>query len=87
MSKILKKWNYEKQDYELYEVPDDYKLTLCTDDMDEKINCPHCGKELSYGDAYTSFEIHTEMGFGCNVCPECHEKEWERRLADRRVRA
>lgn len=47
--------------------------------MKEIVNCPHCGKELEYGNCYTSLEIHTEMGFGYGVCEKCYEEEWNRR--------
>lgn len=86
MAKVLRKWNYKKQDYEPYEVPDEWKLILFTDDMDEITVCPHCGKEVAFGDTYTSMEIHTDGGFGYFVCKNCYEEEWKRRKADRRVR-
>ena len=41
-----------------------------------------CGKELKYGDTYTSLEIHTAMGFGYGVCEDCYEFEWKRREKD-----
>lgn len=77
---ILQKWNYEKHEYEPYKVPDEWKCKVYTDNMDELVNCPHCGKELRFGDTYTSLEIHTERtAFGFGVCTECYEKEWLRR--------
>lgn len=79
MSRVLRKWNYEKHDYELYEVPDDWKLILYTDDMDELTTCPHCGKQLPFGYTYTSMEIHTVGGFGYYVCECCYREEWKRR--------
>lgn len=78
MSKILKKWNYQKRDYEPYEVPDDWKFVLWTDDMEKKTTCPHCGKDFPFGETYTSKEIHTEMGLGYFVCEKCYEEEWRR---------
>ena len=78
MSKILKKWNYQKHDYEPYEVPDDWKFVLWTDDMEKKTTCPHCGQDFPFGETYTSKEIHTEMGFGYFVCEKCYEEEWRR---------
>jgi hypothetical protein len=77
MGKILRKWNYKKHDYEPYEVPDDWKLVLYTDNMDEITTCPHCGKAVEFGETYTSKEIHTETGFGYPVCGNCYEKEWD----------
>ena len=77
---LLQKWNYKKHKYDPYEVPDDWNCHSYSDDMKEIVNCPHCGKELEFGDTYTSMEIHTpSFGFGYGVCSECYEKEWERR--------
>ena len=41
-------------------------------EMDDLINCPHCGKEIKFGDSYTSHEIHTPLGMGYAVCEECY---------------
>jgi hypothetical protein len=78
MAKILRKWNYNKHDYEPYEVPEDWKLVLFTDNMEDITVCPHCGKEVPFGYTYTSKEIHTDMGFGYFVCEKCYKQEWER---------
>jgi len=75
---ILNKWNYKKHIYEPYEIPDEWNCKTYSTDMEEIINCPHCGKEIKYGNTYTSKEIHTEMGFGYGVCEDCYNKEWER---------
>lgn len=76
---LIRKWNYEEHTYEPYEVPDDWKCRAYTMDLSEVVNCPHCGKELPFGETYTSMEIHTNGGFGFGVCGDCYEKEWERR--------
>lgn len=75
---LLRKWDNAKREYEPYPVPDDWYVTCYEGSMDALINCAHCGKELTYGNAYTSREIHTSMGFGYAVCKECYRKEWER---------
>ena len=78
--KQLRKWNCKKRIYEDYIIPADWKVKLMSDDMEEIINCPHCGREVAYGETYTSLEIHTpNCGFGYPVCRECYDKEWERR--------
>lgn len=74
----LRKWNYETHEYDPYEIPDEWNVPLTTY-LDEIVNCPHCGKELKYGETYTSKEIHNNVGFGYGVCSECYEEEWERR--------
>lgn len=72
----MKKWNYDKQGYEPYVIPEKWHCPVISFDMDEAVNCPQCGHVFSYGDGYTSREIHTDNGgMGLNVCPKCHEKE------------
>lgn len=75
----LNKWNYETHEYDPIEVPDEWNIPLYTDDMGKIVNCPQCGKELPYGETYTSKEIHNWVGLGYGVCEECYEKECERR--------
>ena len=47
--------------------------------MSEIINCCQCGKEITFGDGYSSQEVHTLMGFGYMVCEECHKEEIKRK--------
>lgn len=77
---ILEKWNYDKHKYEPYNVPDEWNVKTYSDNMNEIVNCPHCGKEVIFGDTYTSHEIHTKIGLGYLVCEECYEKENEKWL-------
>lgn len=78
---LLKRWNYEKHTYTPYEIPDDKDLNikLFSGDLNEVVNCPHCLKEVKFGDTYTSLEFHNEVGFGFSVCARCYNKEWEER--------
>lgn len=76
---VLRKWNYKKHDYETYIVPDDWKIRLYSDDLEEVLNCASCGKEVKFGDTYSSKEIHTSVGMGFCICEKCHNKEWLRR--------
>ena len=76
---ILNRWNCEKHIYEPYKVPDEWKCLTFERDLNEEVNCPHCGRVIKFGDSYTSLEFHTEAGFGFTVCEKCYEKEWERR--------
>lgn len=82
----LNKWNWNKREYEPYVIPDGWNVKTYSNDMDEIVNCPHCGKKLSYGDTYTSREIHTQFGMGFGVCGECYEHEWARELKAKRAR-
>lgn len=72
---ILKKWNYEKQEYEDYEVPDEYKIKVSTADLEETINCADCGKQILYGNSFRSREIKSNYGFNYAICIDCHKKE------------
>lgn len=76
----MQRWNNKKGEYETYEVPADWQCKLYEDDMNQKISCASCGKEERFGACYTSMEIHNSMGFGYAVCPECYQKEIERRF-------
>ena len=76
---ILKKWNYKTHQYDDYEVSDNWNCKTYSYDMGEIVNCPHCGKPIPFGYAYTSLEIHTPAGFGYAVCDQCYEDEWQRR--------
>ena len=77
---ILGKWNYETETYDAYEVPDEWNCKTYSDDMEETVNCPHCGLELQFGDTYTSREIQTTMGFGYGVCWKCYQQERQREM-------
>lgn len=81
--RIYRKWNYEKHEYEPYLVSTDKKLTLYTEDFEEKINCCQCLKKIKYGESYTSLEVHNSIGLGYAVCSECYKKEWERRMEEK----
>lgn len=74
----MKKWNNETRSYEPYKVPDEWNCPLYIDNMDEVINCVQCGKELNYGNGYTSKEIHNPFGLGYSVCENCYIEEWKR---------
>lgn len=83
--KMLRRWNYDEQVYEPYEVPDDWNVKSYSENMDEIVNCPHCGQKVTFGSCYTSKEIHTAGGFGYAVCDECYaterikEEEWRKK--------
>lgn len=76
MTMILNKWNFKTRKYEPYEVPDNYNVKTFSMDMEEIVNCPHCGREIKFGDGYTSRQIHTKHGMGFAVCADCYEKEF-----------
>lgn len=74
---FLNRWNYETQEYDPYGVPDDWNVKSYSDDMNEIVNCPHCGRKVTFGSCYTSKEIHTAGGFGYAVCENCYNIERE----------
>lgn len=82
LKKCLQKWNYQKHIYEPYNISKDWNCKTYSNDLNEIINCPHCGKELKFGDSYTSLEIHTNLGFGYGVCEKCYNLERLRREND-----
>ena len=51
---MLRRWNYDEQAYEPYEVPDNWNVKSYSEDMDEIVNCPHCGRKVTFGSCYTS---------------------------------
>lgn len=72
---FINRWNYETQEYDPYDVPDEWNVKSYSDNMDEIVNCPHCGKKVTFGSCYTSKEIHTPYGFGYAVCEKCYDME------------
>lgn len=76
---LLKIWNYERHKYEKYRVPNEWNVKIYADNMEEIINCAHCGKKIKAGDSYTSYEIHNEIGIGYGVCEKCFNKEMMRK--------
>lgn len=79
---LLRKWNYEKHEYEPYNVPDEWECTWYGTDLSKMINCCQCGKETTLGYSYSSLEVHTLVGFGYMVCENCHDVEVERKLSE-----
>ena len=83
MAKILQRWNYEKGDYEPFEVPDDRNCATFRSDMGDVVDCASCGESHAFGSMYTSREIHTESGIAYSVCLACYTEE---RIRERRAR-
>ena len=69
----VSRWLPKKNKYKKYRLP--VGSCLYSNDMDKVVSCASCGKEIKYGDSYTSRQIHTEIGIGFAVCSECYEKE------------
>lgn len=71
---LLQKWNNDKRVYEDFETPTN-NIQLFSEDMDLKVDCTNCGKEMVYGECYTSRTIHNAIGLGYPVCNECYQLE------------
>ena len=69
------KWNFFKREYEKF-TPAEVGIykTYCSN-MNERVNCPHCGKRMKFRDSYTSLQIQTGIGMGFAVCKTCYDKE------------
>lgn len=67
---IINKWN--GKDYEPYEVSNDWKIPLLCSDMNEIINCVHCGCKITFGEGYTSHRYHNNSGMGYYECEKCY---------------
>ena len=74
-ARVLQKWDYVTHRYRQILVPVDWNCKTYTEDFQEVVNCQHCGKELPFGETFTSLEIQTDMGIGYGVCEECHKEE------------
>lgn len=74
------KWIPAKRKYEPYDLPDG--ASCYEEDMDKVVPCAQCGRAVTFGDSYTSLEVHTQIGFGYAVCHECYEAEVRRKKED-----
>lgn len=74
----LRRWDYKTETYLPFASPANNLFLFCQD-MQAPVDCASCGKQMVYGDTYTSQEIHTSVGMGFPVCEDCHEVEWQRR--------
>ena len=83
MTRVLRRYTPKSPEMEVHTVPDDWNVKVYSEDVDEIINCADCGKELRYGDAYTSLEIQSRKGFGYCVCKDCSDRENLRQMGGR----
>lgn len=76
---MIQKWNPAKRKYEPYQPPAGY-ITLFETDMDKPISCAGCGKQITFGEGYSSLQIQNGMGMGYSVCESCHDAELKEEL-------
>ena len=84
--RVLRRWDEWLRVYMPWLVPADRKVMTYSDDMDEPCACARCGKRVTFGECYTSQQIHTYFGIGYAVCPECHELELAEGAAAEKMR-
>lgn len=82
----IRKWNYQKGAYEPY-IPPVGHISLYEPVMETPIVCASCGKQITFGEGYTSFAIHNCSGFGYTVCEPCHSAELDDEIEYRRKKA
>lgn len=70
--RTIDRWDIYTEQYEPVQIPDDWKVALYSDNMDEQINCVNCGKPMKYGEGYTSRRYHNKAGMGYMECEDCY---------------
>lgn len=71
--KVVLRWNYKNNRYEPWQVSPN--VALFKRDLEEIVDCCECGRQVKYGDCYTSLRVHNHSGFGYAVCEKCYEEE------------
>lgn len=79
MGKKVNKWIPSEYRYVEIELPAEWNVIVSSDDMEVMANCAQCGKLMTFGECYTSLELHTNEGWGYAVCEDCYTEEIERR--------
>lgn len=69
---IVQKYLPDKKKYINYKIPDEWKISLYCENLDDKVNCVSCGKELSFGKTFTSRTFHNAFGIGYCECEKCY---------------
>ena len=70
---MAKIWNPVTREYAPYQLPDG--ASVYESDMGAVVSCAVCGREIAFGECYTSLQVHDGVGFGYAVCPQCHDAE------------
>lgn len=76
MKMRVNRWDFEKHEYDIIEVPDNWIITTRGS---SQCNCVSCGRKVYVDDCYTSYQYQDAIGFGYLVCEDCYNKEWELR--------
>lgn len=76
MKRMLQKWDPRRRTYLPYMIPGNWNVSIFEWDLETVVTCAGCGQRLSFGDSYTSRQIHTTAGIGYAVCRKCYDREW-----------
>jgi ssDNA-binding Zn-finger/Zn-ribbon topoisomerase 1 len=74
--KMIRKWDFEKHEYERIENKNNVRHLLGDPDPEEIIRCANCGKEVTVGESMVSKQWQDDIGFGYLVCMKCSITEW-----------
>lgn len=74
----LRRWNHKLKAYQPYTPDPSWTIVLYTPDLGLKINCTSCGFRMTYGEGFTSREVHNPFGLGYPVCGACYDDELDR---------
>lgn len=75
MKRNIFKWDNDGQRCIQHSVPESWHITIIEPNLGNKCNCASCGKEMTFGEGYTSRIYQTAHGFGYCVCKDCYYKE------------
>lgn len=82
----IARWNYKTKSYDPYKPNPKWTVVLVSHDMGLPMNCANCGMETTFGDSFTSLELHTSVGFGYPVCEGCYEQEYDRKIESKQTK-
>lgn len=69
---ILRRWSEAARRYMPYVVPDEWHVSTYESEMSTVVNCAQCGREIPFGETYTSMQVQDPVGFGYGVCESCY---------------
>lgn len=71
----MEKWDFYKKEYVPFNPTAKGVFKTYCSNMNERVNCPHCGKRLKFRDSFTSLQIQNRTGMGFAVCKTCYKEE------------
>lgn len=80
-TRTLRRYDWKASAYAPYLVPASWRVEKYLQSYEEPVNCAGCGKQLKWGETFTSAEIHDMAGLGYGICGECYDSELARKRA------